>query len=514
MTALARSAFVHRAVIAGVVLTSLLSGVRLASAQGGGWSNPVPLSSAATTSWFPDVAADLSGTVHVVWSSGVTFGFANSYDTVMYTNRQQGADWSTPLDIVALPSKGAVTRPTLLADPSGVLDMTFRSYTVYYSSAPAQSVATSTLLSPRPISSGDNGYFSRVVRDGQDHLHLVYTEYAQTADCPDCLHVYYRASNDGGLSWSYPQDISRISNGAAKPQIVVDGKQVLHVVWEAGRGGDLGQLSDPTTVMYSASDDGGKSWRVPIQLDAAGTQARNVAIGLTGKDQLVVAWLGLPQDIVYYQTSSDQGLSWTPAQPIAGLTGGWGVYQSRTDGYAMTTDSAGVVHLLAVGRTTPGQASLSVLHVAWDGLEWSAPEEIVTLSGDVPEWPRAAVGLGNRLHVVWFVRDQAHIWGGDGLFRYRVWYAEKDLDAPSATPVVWPTLTPTNSGPVQPSDATPTPLPRVQGPSPTIQVAGASDSVVVPADSENQALLAIVTALSPVFLLLVGVMVVAYRRRR
>jgi len=37
---------------------------------------------------------------------------------------------------------------------------------------------------------------------------------------------------------------------------------------------------------------------------------------------------------------------------------------------------------------------------------------------------------------------------------------------------------------------------------------------VVPADSENQALLAIVTALSPVFLLLVGVMVVAYRRRR
>jgi hypothetical protein len=514
VTALARPSVVRCVIFVGVALGALLSGASLAFAQSGGWSTPIPLSSAATTSWFPDVAADLSGKVHVVWSSGLSLGVGLSYDTVMYTSREAGSDWSNPLDIVALPSKGAVTRPTLLADPSGELNMTFRSYRLYYSRSPVQSVLARSLLTPIPISSGDNGYFSRLARDASDRLHVVYTEYSQTADCPVCLHVLYRVSADGGLSWSYPQDISRVPTGAAKPQIVVDGRQVLNVVWEAGRGGDLGQLSDPTTVMYSASDDGGMTWRAPIQLDTPGTSARNVALGLTGDDQLVVAWLGLPEDIVYFQTSGDHGLTWTPAQPIPGLVGGWGVYQARTDGYSMTTDSAGVVHLLVVGRTKPAQASLSVLHLAWDGSSWSAPEVIATLSGDVPEWPRASIGLGNRLHVVWFVRDHAHIWGGDGLFLYRVWYAEKDLDAPPMTPSVWPTPAVTSTGSTQLSDANATLTPSPDGPVPTIQMVASLDQAIPPADSENLALLAILQAMVPVFVLLAGVTVVAHRRRR
>ena len=51
-----------------------------------GWTEPALLS----YGWFPDVAADASGRVHVVWSSGTT-----GYDVVMYSSTTDGANGSS-----------------------------------------------------------------------------------------------------------------------------------------------------------------------------------------------------------------------------------------------------------------------------------------------------------------------------------------------------------------------------------------------------------------------------------
>jgi hypothetical protein len=485
------------------------------SAQSATWSQPVALSADGVTSWFPDVVADGSGQVHVVWASGVSVSSQQAFDTVMYSSSADGSKWSSPLDIVAIPTKGAVTRPTVASDSHGILHLTYRSYTIYYSHAPVQSVVAPALTPGVPISSADNGYFSRLAIDAKGSLHLVYTEHIQSADCPACLHVYYRASQDNGQSWSAPVDVSQVPTGAAKPQILVDSKQVLHVVWESGRGGDLGQLADPTAVMYTASDDGGKTWRPPTTLGPANSTARNIALGLTGSGQLVAAYLALPDDRVYFQTSSDEGVTWSQPQLIPNALGAWSVYQGKTDGYSMTTDGSGNVHLVYVGRTSDKQVSLSVLHLSWDGSAWSAPDPISTISGDVPEWPRAAVGLGNRLHVVWFVRDQQHIFGGEGVFRYRIWYAQRGVDATPAVPIVWPTLTPTaevtltttaeagGPGNVTSTSVGSTPLPAFP-----------SDAAIPPAESENQAILTLSKGLAPVILLLAAITVGTYLRRR
>jgi len=486
-----------------------------ASAQAVEWSLPVPLSDETASSWFPEVAVDASGIVHVAWSSGVALGSGQAYDTVVYTASPDGQAWSAPLDVVALPSKGAVTRPMLLPDSAGTLHMTFRSYMIYYTHASTQAVNAPAMLPVRPISSGDNGYFSQLVLDPGGRLHVFYTEYAQRIDCPECLHVFNRVSIDNGLTWSRPVDITPGPSGTAKPRVVIDGQERIHLVWEAGRGGDLGQLADPTTAMYTASDDGGQTWREPIQLAEGEVQARNVTLGTYADDQLVAAWLELPEDVLVYRTSADAGLSWTEPQVIPGVFGGWTIYQGRTDGYTMVTDGEGVVHLLAVGRTAIGQRSLSVVHLAWDGVAWSEPEPIATMTGDVPEWPRAAVGLGNKLHVVWFVRDLAHIWGGEGAFRYRVWYANRPLEGSAKEPVVFPTITPTSPVGVEPtssaslSTATPTPA---SGAAPAASVNTAD--AIPPSQGENRSMLLILESLIPVGLLLGGVVLAVYLRRR
>jgi hypothetical protein len=499
-----------------ILLASLTSlgwpaSIRAASRQSTGWLVPQALSSEAASSWFPDIAADRSGQIHVAWSTSVSAGVGNAYDVVMYSVSRDGALWSPTRDIIALPSVGAVTRPNMLADDKGFLHLTFRSFTVYYTRAPLESVAPNTLLRPNPMSAPENtnnAYFSRLAIDQLQRLHLIYTENIQSASCQGCMHIFYRQSDDNGLTWTKPADISRLAAGSAKPQLISDAHNNLYIAWESGLGGDLGQLdqTQPTQVMFMASYDRGQTWTDPINLAAVSGQIpsaatttalpsatprpatpangrptptatqqpatptpaptpqpksfKNIALGMDGKGNLVVAWLALPEDRVYYQLSSDQGRSWSNPQLIPGVWGAWSIYQGRTDDYAMVTDSAGVVQLVLVGRTAEKQDSLSVLHVSWDGTSWSEPEAITTLTGDVPEWPRAAVGLGNILHVVWFVRDQAHIFGGAGASQYRIWYSQTRLPAPAQTPVVWPTLAAAVTASAMPSltpPAAPTP---------------------------------------------------------
>ncbi len=496
------------------------------------WSEPQLLSPDTQSSWFPDIAADASGRVHAVWSTSLSAGIGQAYDVVMYTASQDGVVWPPARDIVALPSKGAVTRPSLLTDTAGKLHVTYRSYTVYYTQAPADTVGPSTLLAARQISTPDNGYFSRTAIDKEGRLHLIYTENIQSLDCQGCFHVFYRQSDDGGLTWKQPLDISVIASGAAKPQLVIDEQDGIHVVWEAGLGGDLGQLSPTfaTQIKYTASYDRGQTWSTPVQLGSLPTaaatseptlappatstplsrlktpavtntpaaatsaatsappaatavphSAKNVALGANGRGQLVVAWLGLPEDRVYYQVSGDQGHSWSAPQLIDSLWGAWTVYQGRTDDYAMTTDSAGSVHLVLVGRTAEQQNTLSVLHTTWSGSAWDKPEAVTTLTGDVPEWPRATVGLGNHLHLVWFVRDQPHIFGGEGASQYRVWYAERLLPSPALSPVQLPTA-PASAVPsavvTQSQRVTPGPTPTPSATFPTAPQAIATPELV------------------------------------
>lgn len=472
------------------------------------WSQPVPLSPSELSAWFPDVATDLTGQVHIVWSAA-----PGDYDTVMYTTSPDSQEWSAPTDIAALPQTAGseATRPSILIDPQGIFHLTYRYTTVYYSQARIESARTAnSWLLPTIINrSGNVAYFSRMAEDGLGRLHLVFTENVPTAECSICYHVFYRQSDDNGHSWSAPIDISDLPTGAAKPQILIDRQDNIHVVWESGPGGSYGQVGDPIRVMYTVSRDRGMTWAAPLEFATPSGKARNVAIGLDGEGKLLVAWLGAPEDLVYYQFSRDQGYSWSPRQSIPAVWGGITVFGTYLDSYAMATDSAGNVHLVLVGRTAQDQKSLSVLHLTWNGSAWSEPEAITTLQGDVPEWPRIAVGNGNQLHVVWFVRDEAHVWDTDR-GQYQIWYARGTASAPPVPPIAWPTASPTPQHTPMPTVmALPQPLkPNLN----TTQPPDAVSAELLTTDTDDLLLLA--KSLAPVALLIAIVAIGAHLGKR
>ncbi|MGA9192853.1 MAG: sialidase family protein [Anaerolineales bacterium] len=489
-----------------------------AQTQSPTWSVPIPLSNIASSSWFPDITADATGRLHVVWAStverkpppGTPLGTERptSYDVVEYTSSLDGTDWAEPNEIIAFRqvNGGSIaTRPSLLADPNGTLHLAMVNFDVQYSRARIDRASDAgSWTTPVKISTNGDGYYSSLARDSQGIVHIAFTQNLASLNCAICYHVLVRSSADGGANWSNLTDVSVLPQGAAKPKQLVDDAGGLHLVWEAGQGGGLGQVQDPTSVMHASSVDGGKIWMLPYQFPSPGGRARNISIGMDGDGRLIVVWLGLPSQQIYTSISEDNGLSWSSPFPIEGIVG----YDTRLDDTTVATDSAGNIHLVTVGWVDAEQTQLGLFHAVWhaDTSTWSSPDIVVSYSGDAPEWPRLAISEGNKLNVVWFVRDAAHIFDSEN-GRYQIWFAQATVEAPSVparnlpTPTVTPNLLP------------PTDEPRISTPTAAPDLAGTNLTLALkPVDNENSVLLIVAKSLViPIALLILALAYIRYR---
>lgn len=486
------------------------------------WLSPIAFE---RNGWFPDITTDASGRVHIAWSNSViniirsgTESVRQGYDVVLYTSSTDGINWDSINEIAALRqtvlNNVEVTRPALLVDSANIMHMTYRDINLFYSQVPVQTVNdASTWLEKQQMNNTSLAYFSRTAEDSQGRLHMVYTEDLPTAECLICYHLMYRNSDNHGVDWATEADISIIPTGSAKPQILIDDEDNIHVVWEAGRGGTLGQLTDPTNVMYTVSYNRGESWSTPIEIRAPeGERGKNPVIGMDGRGNLVMVWWSLPEDMIYYQVSLDKGLSWLQPQKLPGVVGMWEILQSRLDTYAMATDSAGSLHLVLVARTSLTDVNYRVLHLTWDGTAWSSPETIVSYDGDVPEWPRIAFSNGNQMHVVWYLKPEDFLWTASPDY-YQIWYTTARVNAPFVAPQPYPELaSPTPDVPtITPTDELQdTPYPTL----PPLNLTLVPEQIGNDTYTEMGQLSVLAVALAPT-LLAVGVLlaIVLFRRR-
>lgn len=436
----------RQAFILTVALTFLLiHGAGISLAQASAWSSPRQISTTGEFAWFPDIAADPFGHVHIVWASflpGYDYASKN-IDSVIYASADRSGIWSRPTDIIILGDGGAATRPTITFDTQGNAHIVARDGEVMrYFHVPFNGLTSPRLWPPgKIVNSFGPAYFSQVVAGQDGRLHLVTTDYLHAEECKPCLSVLYRQSLNGGETWTRPTLISSLGLGAAKPKMIVSSHGDLHLVWESGMGGDLGRVTGNVQVDYAASRDGGQTWSEPIELSGPNAgfvgSGRHITIAEDGLGKLITVWLKLPEDVPHYQISNDRGLTWSSPTPLPGVFGTYAVLDSRWDTYSMVVDSAGNAHLVMIGRLDKAERALSVLHLVWDGASWSSPTVIATYQEDTPVWPRIAVGLGNQLHVTWFTASGIFATDQAGT-ELRVWYSRGTALAPSIPPAPYP----------------------------------------------------------------------------
>jgi ligand-binding sensor domain-containing protein len=243
------------------------------SAQTVGWTEAVQISSTAAKSWFPAVAVDSIGRVHVVWTENSrdrNQGLAT--DSLLYTV-WDGESWSAPNDVYTSRQVNEYTlRPAVVIDRADTLHLLYRHPTIYHVRASAGSAWSARAWSaPRRVSGEEEGVWADISIDSQGVLHAVWSENV-THVLPGGVSVLFPGDNLADKSddaWATYTSSDGLA-GDDVLDIVVDGAGVR---WFATAGG-LGVLAaDGSRWMTYNVADGLVSRRVQkVMIDGAGNK--------------------------------------------------------------------------------------------------------------------------------------------------------------------------------------------------------------------------------------------------
>lgn len=467
------------------------------------------------SSWFPDLAVDQEGRVHVVWCETNHLGVQDRDPESLYYSIWDGQQWSQANDIV--PPQQAIIRTAIAVDGYGVLHLLFDhparpyGFGLYYKQALAgEALSAATWTSPRLVN-GRRGTYMSDIAVHRDTLHIVYDDAGaedEEGECPGCADIFYRRSTDRGLTWSAPINLMATPTGSSRAQMEVDSAGTIHVAWDEGWDRLTGR-GNPQYSVYMYSADGGSTWAAPTVISYPDSTNAQLSVGSDGWGGVMLVWRATSREYpgIYYMWSMDGGGSWSPPQAVPNIVARQ--WSGPFDLYDMATDSAGHIHLLVVGHLSTKQVASSVeqglpglYHFKWDESNWSAP--VPVYEGDwYPEYPHLVIERGNQLHATWFVRKDP--WE-EVVAPYQVWYAHGQSQAPAETPVPRPSLTPT-AAPVAVSTATP--LPTLY---PTI--APGSSTLPTGLYTESDELLRLAVALLPLVVLALLVIIVRLGRSK
>ncbi|MDH4136512.1 MAG: exo-alpha-sialidase [Anaerolineae bacterium] len=459
-----------------------------------------------TSSWFPDLAVDREGRVHVVWceTDHLAMNYSQPGDDIdpskferLYYSMWDGQQWSQANDIV--PSQQNIIRNAIAVDDYNVLHLLFDfspPFGLYYKKAQASQASSAAAWTPPRLVNSRSGTYMSDIAIFQDTLHIVYDDRgAAEGECPGCADIFYRRSTDRGLTWSTSVALFPTGTGSNYAQMEIDKTGVVYLAWNEGWD-RLGGRGSPRYGVYMYSADGGSTWSAPTIVSYPNATNMRFAVGSDGQGGVMLVWRTASPEYpgIYYMWSTDYGESWSPPQALPDIfaqptTSGHGMYD-------MATDSAGHIHLLVTGRLSIAQDPPGVYHLEWDGNNWSSP--LVVYKGDwYPMYPHLVIDRGNQLHVTWSISESQET--DEPL---QAWYAHGQSQAPAETPVPLPTPIPS---PMATPLATSTPTAT---PYPTLAPGGAAlpDGLY----TENDDLLRLLIGLAPVLILATAILAIRF----
>jgi hypothetical protein len=409
------------------------------------WDTPVNLShSGATTK--PVIFTDSSSAVHVIWRDT----FANYVET-----RLDGGQWSEPqttsLDRLfetsssqpannASPFTGpnplfvAGDRPIIYAfwiNPQGKL---------YASQVPTPDLAKAGSWTARKLLSDSATSFTAAV-DARGDLHLVYIR--TTAATGKRAGLYYTRLRKFGTAWLGPVLVYEspyfggLSGAKANLSLATAGTAdapIVYIAWD----------NQPRKeVLLTKSTDGGVSWEKPMLV--AGPQPNselvgpyNIRVG-AAENRVVLVWQSGQQTgpcTQFFIASADAGATWSEAQSM--LEGVTGCAEANEFVASRNASPGGLLYLLT---TLKRQVFLS----AWNGSQWSEPQEQPVLSGF--KEPEIFTSVLYGCHQATWLQDRLYVVGCDTGEGGDIWVTSRGVASASTwfTPPVWKQPAPVTS---------------------------------------------------------------------
>lgn len=334
--------------------------------------------------FFPVIAADPYGSVHVFWTEG----------QAIYYLRKDPTGWTSKVDVV-WSGERTIQSPSVAIDQQGRLHLAWQVFgEIYHKSVPAWQAGDLHRWGPDELLGqyGGGSQPLRIAVDPQNRLHILFADWFGLPGVTRRGNVYHFQSEDGGKTWSDFEQISSLGEDelATDPRMAFSPDGKVHIAW--------GQMNPRLNglqqgVFYARLSEEGQLEIPPVQL--AQREANDkwlMAINIAARsDEVNAIWVCGEQATRCQAWSNDGGETWSRPQRVfdklIGLSG-WD---------ALVVDGAGGLYWLTVLRYP------QALHYSyWQGTRWQDPpvagptDEFVKLGENV----MAVVGLGNQVHVV------------------------------------------------------------------------------------------------------------------
>lgn len=405
-----------------IILTILLTWsftAEYAAAQnpGPGWSAPELVYSAPSDMetnelWLLRDQADI---LYMWWplfpADDMQLADGDSQTTVFHTQWIDGV-WKEPIDILVWPDAGRLT--AVVTDPSGLLHAFSTTNCLSYVYARQTEAMNAKAWGGQQCIDNTGNTNVAVAKGPDDTLYIVYA-------VPGTQSLHLAQSHDDGVTWYLGEvaTVQRKEDGFfSDPALAVDGQGKLHLVWSPASP----PIGYPLRgVLYSRSDDSGRTWTDPVQI--AREHEGQAAIAAYG-DEVHVLWNGdAGKRGRYYRYSADAGQSWGP---IEVLGAGGGLQRPP----ALIVDNIGHVHALLHEQEY-------LYYISKDENGWTAKEPLYTpqsLNAEEVFTVRLAITGGNQLHALYTLSEEPDS-------HKSIYYQHRTIDAQPAALTPWPTPT-------------------------------------------------------------------------
>ncbi|MFX0098301.1 MAG: PKD domain-containing protein, partial [Candidatus Hodarchaeota archaeon] len=224
------------------------------NATTGSWMATEVVSTESTgDSRSPSIAVDGSGNVHVAWYDYTNYNGSGTDQDIFYKRWNATAVNWTATEVVSTESTGGSSFPSIAVDGSGNVHVAWQDWTNYSGSGTDQDIfykrwdftaGSWTVTEVVSIESMGDSYAPSIAVDGPGNVHVAWNDYTNYSGSGTDRDVFYKCWNTTAGSWMATEVVSTESTGDCSiPSIAVDGPGKVHVAW-----------SDPTNYSGSGAD--------------------------------------------------------------------------------------------------------------------------------------------------------------------------------------------------------------------------------------------------------------------
>ena len=366
-------------------------------------------------SGYPSLAVDSAGNIHIAWEDETDYTGAGTDRDIFYKRWNSSSSSWTIIEVVSTESTDNSFYPSLAVDSTGNVHIAWSDYTNYAGAGTncdsfykRWDASTSSWTTTEVVSteSTADSWLPSLAVDSAGHVHIAWSDGTAYAGSGTDRDIFYKRFDATSSSWTTTEVVSTESTSDSYlPSLTVDSAGTVHIAWEdftiyAGSGID-------NDIFYKRWDSSTSSWTTTEVVSTESTDASsNPSLATDTLGNVHVAWYDgtayagsdLDMDIFYKRWDASTS-SWTTTEVVSTESAGHSNYPS------LATDFAGKVHIAWMDLTNYADAGtdIDIFYKRWDSSSssWTTPEVVSTESTSGSWYPSLAVDSAEHVYITW-----------------------------------------------------------------------------------------------------------------